>query len=137
MLVKDIMSTPPNALTEEASLQEAAEEMKKQDFGFLPVRHNGEISGVLTDRDMIVRAFSKGLNPNETKLKDVMTKEVVWCRDSDDVEKVAEIMCEKQLNRLAVYDKAKNLVGVISSGDIARKCNDINLCGKLSEEIHK
>lgn len=137
MLVKEAMSKHPDALSEEMTLTQAASEMQKHDFGFLPIKHDGEIAGVVTDRDLVIRALANGLDPNQAKLKDIMTKELYYCHEDDDIEKVVEQMCDKQVHRLAVYDKNNQLSGVVSVGDIARKCNDTDLCGKLTEAIHQ
>jgi len=136
LLVKEIMSKHPDALSEDTTLKQAAQEMQKYDFGFMPVKHNEKIVGVLTDRDIIIRALAKGLDPNKTTLKDTMTHEIYFCHEEDDLKKVAKIMCDKQVHRLAVYDKNEKLSGVVSLGDIARKCKDTALCGELTKAIH-
>jgi len=137
MLVKEVMSKNPDALSEEMTIKQAASEMKKFDFGFLPIRHNGEIVGVVTDRDIVIRALADGLDPAQTKLKEIMTKEIYYCHEDDDIKKVADMMSEKQVHRIAVFDKNNQFSGVISIGDIARKCHDTSLCGRLTEAIHQ
>lgn len=137
MLVKEVMSKHPDALPEEATLTQAAEEMQKHNFGFLPVRSNGEIIGVVTDRDIIIRAISKGKDPNKTMLKDAMTSKIHFCHEEDDVKTAGQLMSDLQINRLAVYDNKDHLCGVISIGDIARKVNDISLCGTITEAVHQ
>lgn len=137
MQVKDVMSKNPDAISEDMTLKQAAEEMKKNDFGFLPVKQNGQIAGVITDRDLVIRALAKGQDPNKTKLKDAMTNKILFCYEDDDLKQAVKIMCDKQIHRLAVYDKQKKISGVISIGDIARKCKDAVLLGKLTEAIHQ
>lgn len=137
MHVKDIMSKNPDALSEEMTLKQAAEEMQKHDFGFLPVKHDGQIIGVVTDRDLVIRALAKGQDPTKTKLKEAMTKKILFCHEEDDLKKAAQIMCDKQVNRLAVYNNQEQLTGVISIGDIARKAKDNALLAKLTEAIHQ
>lgn len=137
MLVKEVMSKNPDAISEEMTLKQAAIEMQKHDFGFLPVKHDGQIIGVVTDRDLVIRALANGLDPNKSKLKDVITKELYYCHEDDEIKKVADIMCKKQVHRIAVYDKKNQLSGVVSIGDIARKCKDTALCGRLTEAIHQ
>jgi len=136
MLVKEIMSKHPDALSQDTTLKQAASEMQKHDFGFLPVKQDGHIAGIVTDRDIVIRALAKGLDPNTAKLKEIMSKELYYCHEDDDIKKVSDLMCKKQINRLMVYDKNEKLSGILSVGDIARKCKDISLCGKLSEAIH-
>lgn len=137
MLVKEVMSKHPDALSEESNLTQAAEEMQKHDFGFLPVKSDGQIIGVITDRDIIIRAIAQGKDPKKTLLKDAMTSNIHFCHEEDDIKKAGQMMSDLQINRLAVYDKKNHLCGVISIGDIARKVNDIALCGRISEAIHQ
>lgn len=136
MLVKEVMSKKPDALSEELTIKEAASEMKKFDFGFLPIKHDGQIVGVITDRDIVIRALAKGLDPNKTKLKEIMSKQIYFCHEDDDLKQVADMMCSKQVHRIAVYDKNNKFAGVVSIGDIARKGHDTSLCGKITEAIH-
>lgn len=137
MLVKEVMSRNPDALSEEMTLKQAAHEMQKHDFGFLPVKHDGQIIGVITDRDLVIRALANGLDPNKAKLKEVITKELYYCHEDDDIKQVTDMMSQKQVHRLAVYDNKNQLSGVISIGDIARKCKDTAMCGRLTEAIHQ
>lgn len=137
MQVKDIMSKHPDALSDDMTLKQAAEEMQKHDFGFLPVKHNGQIVGVVTDRDLVIRALAKGQDPNKTQLKDTMTNKILFCHEEDDLNTAAQMMCDKQIHRLAVYDKKNQFTGVISIGDIARKAKDNTLLAKLTESIHQ
>lgn len=81
--------------------------------------------------------LAKGRDPNQTKLKDAMTSKVYFCHEDDDIKKAADMMCDNQVHRLAVYNTNNQLSGIISIGDIARKCKDTSLCGKLTEAIHQ
>ena len=135
--IKEIMCKHPDAISANKTLKQAAIEMQKYDFGFLPVKQNGHVTGVITDRDIVLRAISKGKDPSKIKLKDAMSKKVFFCYETDDLKKAAQIMSKKQINRLAVYNKKKQLTGILSLGDITRKCKDISWCGKISKAIHK
>jgi CBS domain-containing protein len=137
MLAREIMSRHPDAVSDNMTLSKAAIEMQKHDCGFLPVKHDGQITGVVTDRDIIVRALAKGLDPNKATLEQIMSKHLFFCHEDDNVKKVADMMCDKQVHRIAIYDKNEQLSGVVSIGDIARKCKDTAMCGKLTEAIHK
>jgi CBS domain-containing protein len=137
MLVKEVMSKNPDALTDDMTIKQAAAEMKKFDFGFLPVKHDGKLVGIVTDRDIVIRGLANGIDSTKATLKDIMTTEIFFCHEDDDVKKIADMMSQKQVHRLAVYDKNNQLSGVISIGDIARKCHDTALCGKLTEAIHQ
>lgn len=138
MLIKEVMTTPPDVLEDTMTIKQAAQEMQKYDFGFIPVAHNGKAIGVVTDRDIVIRGLTNGANLDTLQLKDVMTKNLEYCHENDDVKMVTDLMCHKQISRVVVFDKEdKNITGVVSIGDIARKCQDPVLSGKLSEAIHK
>jgi CBS domain-containing protein len=140
MLVKEIMTKNPECLPPQTVLKEAAENMLENDFGFLPVGENGNIVGVITDRDIAIRAVAKGLEPDSTSLNEVMTKKVVACHESDDIEKAAETMKKSQIRRLIVLDKREKLAGIISLGDIVTHSEKLNLHQELiravSEKSH-
>lgn len=140
MIVKEIMTKKAEYLPPNALLKKAAEEMLKHDFGFLPIGENGKLVGVITDRDIAVRGVAKGLEPNSASLKDIMTKKVISCHESDDIHLAAQIMEKKQVRRLVVLDGNENISGIISIGDIATKCHEINLNDEViravSEKSH-
>lgn len=140
MLIKEIMTKNPEYLPANTLLKKAAEEMLKHDFGFLPVGENGKLVGVVTDRDLAIRAVAKGLEPKSASLKEVMTKSVISCHENDDVHAAAKLMESKQIRRLVVLDKNEHISGVISLGDIATKCHEINLNDEViravSEKSH-
>lgn len=100
MLVKEVMPKNPNALSEEMTLKQAICAMPKHNFGFLPVKHDGQMIEVFTDRNLVIRALANGLDPNKAKLKEVITKELYYCHEDDDIKKVADMLCQKQVHRL-------------------------------------
>lgn len=129
-LLKDIMSKQADYLAPNASLQSASTQMQKGDMGFLPIKENGILIGVVTDRDITIRGVAKGLDPNAT-IDKVMTKKVVSMLETDSIAMAAILMQEKQIRRLVILDKNKGIVGIVSLSDIATKYNDIDLCGKI------
>ena len=139
MRLKEIMSTRADYLSPNASLQSACAEMQKHDIGFLPVKENGTLIGVVTDRDIATRGVAKGLDPNAT-IDKVMTKKVFTIQETDTVDTAAKLMEQKQIRRLIILDKNNSIAGIVSLGDIATKCNDMDLCGKIistvSEKTH-
>lgn len=113
------------------SLSEAAEKMRRLNVGFLPVRSGDSIIGIVTDRDITVRASAHGLSATDAKVRSVMTSDYVYCFDHQDLVEAAKIMEAKQVRRLpAVYEEMR-LVGVISLADLAAKAGD----EKLAEEV--
>ena len=102
------------------TLQSAARTMADIDAGFLPVGENDRLIGVITDRDIALRAVGTGRGP-DTKVRDVMSQEVRYCYADDDVDDILDNMADQQIRRLPVVDRDKRLVGVISISDLA--CN--------------
>lgn len=120
MLVRDCMTPHVELGTPEMTLLEAAKKMREGDFGSLPVHENDRIVGMITDRDIAVRAVAEGKDPKTTKVRDVMSSEVLYCYDDQSQEEVAENLGENQVRRLPVMNRNKRLIGIVSLGDLAR-----------------
>jgi len=118
MRVNELMTKEVRTVTPEHSLQDAARLMSLIDVGFLPVAQDDRLVGTITDRDMAVRALAEGMGP-ETPVSQVMTRDVKYCFEDEDVEHVARNMGDIQVRRLPVVNRDKRLVGVISLGDMA------------------
>jgi CBS domain-containing protein len=118
------------------SLSQAADRMRELDVGSLPVcGEDDKLAGMITDRDITVRATADGCDPNITTVHDVMTNEIVTCCEDDDVQKVAKLMEQKQIRRLAVLNQDKRLVGIVSLGDLAVRNQDDRLSGEVLEQV--
>ena len=137
MKVSETMTPGPTVVAPDATLQEAAETMHQLDVGPLPVCDaNGRLVGMLTDRDITVRATAEGRDPYTTYVRDVMTGgDVLYVFDDQDVSEAARVMEENQVRRLAVLDRDRNLVGILSLGDIALSDVDENVSAEALEEI--
>ena len=123
MNVSDCMTTDPRVCAPDATLQQAARTMKVIDSGFLPVGENDRLVGMITDRDLAVRAIADGMDP-DTPVREVMTREVCYCFEDEDLDDVAVQMSDLQVRRLPVLNRQKRLVGVISLGDISHADDD-------------
>ncbi len=119
MKVSDVMTRDIEVIAPDATLREAAQKMTVLDVGPLPVSDGRRLLGMVTDRDITVRAIAEGRDPNTTRIDEVMTQGAVYCFANQDVREAARIMEEHQIRRLVVLDRAKNLVGVVSLGDLA------------------
>jgi len=137
MLVKDVMTKDVGGLIPEATLKEAAHKMESLGVGFLPVCNGERIVGVITDRDITVRAVAKGKNPAEALVKDYMTPRVHWCFGNENIELAAAAMEKNKIRRLVVLDQNKLLVGVISLGDIAVHAQNSKAACKVLEEVSR
>jgi CBS domain-containing protein len=119
MRVNEAMTADVQIANPNQSIQDAARMMAAIDAGVLPVGENDRLVGIITDRDIAVRAVAKGLSPS-TKVREVMSEgEVMYCYEDEDVEDVAHNMADIKVRRLPVLNRAKRLVGIISLGDIA------------------
>ncbi|ASK35934.1 CBS domain-containing protein [Alloalcanivorax mobilis] len=120
MKVQDVMTPSPHYLEADSSIEQAAKLMREHHVGVVPVGENDRLIGMVTDRDLVLRALSEGKGP-DTPVKDCMTGMVLYCYSTDDVADVAANMQEQQVQRLIVLDKpdSKSMAGVISLSDIA------------------
>lgn len=119
MKIKEIMTPEVEVLSPATSIQEAAAKMKELDVGCLPVCDGERVVGMLTDRDVTTRFVAQGLDFSGTTASDVMTRDVVYCFEDDDVEKAEAVMKQHQIRRLIVLDSQKRLAGIVSLSDIA------------------
>jgi len=119
MKVSEMMSRNVLVASSTQSIRDAAKMMAKIDAGVLPVGENDRLVGMITDRDIAIRAVAEGKAPT-TKVRDVMSDEVLYCFDDQDFGEVARNMGELKVRRLPVVNRAKRLVGIISLGDLAR-----------------
>jgi len=134
MQVFEVMTPDVVSVGPEATLMEAAQAMKDLDVGPLPICDGDRLLGMITDRDITVRATAKGLDPRNTEVRHVMTPEVVYCREGDDVREAARQMQDSQLRRLLVVSPEGRLVGIVSLGDLALQGQD-KLTGQTLEKV--
>jgi CBS domain-containing protein len=118
MKVSECMTREVRIVDPAETLEGAARVMADLDAGFLPVGENDRLVGIITDRDIAIRAVGVG-RPPDAKVRDVMSEEVRYCFVDDDVDDILENMAELQVRRLPVVDRDKRLVGVVSIGDLA------------------
>jgi CBS domain-containing protein len=120
MKLAAIMTGGIETITPHASLAEAAKKMASQDIGSLPVCDEPRrVVGIITDRDITVRAVARGMDPNQTRVEDVMTRDVLSCSSESEVEDACELMEKRQVRRLLVTGQDEVPVGIVSLGDIA------------------
>ena len=118
MKVSEVMSRSVRTTNPNASIQDAARMMAEIDAGALPVGENDRLVGMLTDRDIAVRAVAQGRGP-DAKVREVMTDDVRYCFEDDEIESIARNMADEKVSRLPVMNRDKRLVGIVSLGDIA------------------
>ncbi len=118
MKVSKVMTRDVRLIEPAQTIQEAAQMMAELDTGIMPVREGDRLVGMITDRDITVRAVAQGRG-SDTPVRDVMTEEVKYCFEDDDTNEVARNMADLQVRRLPVLDQDKRLVGIISLADMA------------------
>ena len=125
MKLKDIMTTEVEVIRPDDTLQIAAQKMRNRDIGFLPVCDGERLVGALSDRDITVRAIAEGLDPKNTRVKEVVHSRVIWCFDDQSVSAAVKKMKENQVRRLIViHHENKQLAGVVSLGDLANNSTE-------------
>ena len=118
MQVRELMTRDVRIARPNDSIEKAARMMGEIDAGILPVGDGDRLVGMITDRDIAIRAVGKGMGP-ETMVGDVMSKEVKYCFEDEDLDDVADNMADIQVRRLPVLNHDKRLVGIVSLGDVA------------------
>jgi CBS domain-containing protein len=121
MQVSEIMTRTIRVASPDDTVQHAARLMAETDAGVLPVGENDRLIGMVTDRDIAIRGDARGCDPTRTVVRDVMTPEVRYCFDDEDVEAVAKNMAQLQVRRLPVLNREKRLVGIVSLGDLSHR----------------
>ena len=120
MKISEIMTTEIKKATPDNTLADIAAMMRDEDVGALPVVQDGELRGIVTDRDIVVRAIAEGKEPTTTTVQEVLSQELESVEPDDDVEDAADLMASRQIRRLPVVQRGK-LIGMVSLGDIAVK----------------
>jgi CBS domain-containing protein len=122
MKLSEIMTREVEIIQPDDTLRLAAQKMRDRDIGFLPVCDGDSLMGVLSDRDITIRAFADGMDINVMLGRDLMTTPAIYCFDDQDVKDAAKLMGENQIRRLVILGReSERVVGVISLGDLARK----------------
>ena len=135
MQIQEIMTAALERIEADATVAEAAMLMDKHDVGCLAVVDNGAIVGILTDRDIVIRAIAAGKDPKNIDVRETMTTDPVFCRTDDEVPTVAQRMEEKKIRRVIVRDENEIPVGMVSLGDIAARAHETALTGDVMEEV--
>jgi len=122
MRVSEVMTPGVRMVSPEQTISEAARLMAEIDAGALPVGEEDRLVGMITDRDIAVRAVAEQ-KPPTTKVREVMSQEVLYCFDDQELDDIAQNMSEVKVRRLPVVNREKRLVGIVSIGDLAKGAN--------------
>ena len=134
--VRDVMTAGPVCVTPDTPVSVVAEVMESDNIGSVPVVENDRLTGVITDRDIVVRAIAQGKDPRGMPVREIYSRDVIAVTPDDKLKDVVSIMADNQVRRIPVVDEENHLVGVISQADIALEANEKTV-GELVEEISK
>jgi CBS domain-containing protein len=134
--VFEVMTERPRSVTAQTVLTEAAQLMASEDVGSLPILDGEQLAGVVTDRDIVVRAIAKGIDPRAMSVGEVASSEVVTVHADDDLSNALDLMARYQVRRLPVVDDDNKLVGILAQADVALEGKD-KAVGEMVEEISK
>ena len=134
--LSEVMTKNVQIISPDATIKEAAQQMRGGDFGMLPVGEDDRMIGAISDRDIAIRAIAEG-KESSTRVRDVMSGGIVWAYETDTVEDAARIMSENQVRRLPVVNKDKRLVGIVALGDFAIDSADIVPAAEALAEISR
>ena len=135
MKLEDIMTPNPECIRPEDTLQEAARRMRELDVGSLPVCDNDRLAGMITDRDITVRAVADGKDPRTTTVREAMSEDLVFGFEDQDIDDAARVMEQRKIRRLVVLNRDKRMVGIVSLGDLAVESHDRARAGEVLHEV--
>ena len=138
MRCDQLMTREPVCCLPNDNVIKAAQIMKRADIGLIPIIDTEEtkmIVGILSDRDMTMNVIAESRDPQTTTVEEVMTRKVVSCQVSDDIQKAMDLMMEYQLRRIPVVDKSNKIVGIISQADVATRLNQPGTTAEVVKEI--
>jgi CBS domain-containing protein len=124
MQIREIMTPGVEVIDPNTAIRDAAKRMRADNVGALPVGENDRLIGMVTDRDIVVRAVAEERLAGTTSVRDVMSEGVCYCFEDEDIERAAHVMSEHQVRRLPVLNRNKRLVGIVALADLAQSGAD-------------
>jgi CBS domain-containing protein len=135
---QDVMTQNPVCCLPEDAVAYAAHLMETENIGSIPViedRQSEKLVGIVTDRDLALKIVGNGHDVKSTKVKEVMTRQLVTCRPGDDVQKALDAMAKHQLRRIPVVDSDTRIIGIIAQADVATRVNQPEKTAKVVREV--
>jgi CBS domain-containing protein len=134
--IEEVMTTRPRSVTRDTTLAQVAELMAAEDVGAIPVVEGDSLVGMVTDRDIVIRAVARGLDPSSTRVSEVSSEDLVTVSPNNDLSDALQLMARYQVRRLPVIDDDNRLVGVVSQADVARQAKD-KQSGEMLEDVSR
>lgn len=135
MQLRALMTPEVEVVSPETTLQQAAIKMRRLNIGSLPVCEGERLLGMLTDRDITVRAVAEGCDPTTTTIREAMTPDIVYCFDDQEVQDAVHVMERYQIRRLPILSRDKRLVGMVSLGDLAVSSDTPTQAGETLKQV--
>src|SRR5436853_2237213 len=138
MICSEIMTKDPECCVPSDSVMKAAQLMKSEDVGPIPIVEDKEekkLTGIVTDRDLAIKVVAEARDPKTTQIEEVMSEGLVTCRENDDVRSVLQLMEENQLRRIPVVDKNDCLKGIIAQADVATRLSSAKVAGEVVQQV--
>jgi CBS domain-containing protein len=138
MIASEIMTTNPECCVPTDSVMTAAQLMKSEDVGPIPIVEDKEekiLTGIVTDRDLAIKVVAEARDPKTTPVEEIMSEGLVTCRENDDVRSVLKLMEENQLRRIPVVDKNDRLQGIIAQADVATRLGNTQAAGEVVQHV--
>ena len=133
--IKEIMTPSVEVVSPNATTADAARKMLDLDVGAIPVCDGERLVGMITDRDLVLRVMAISRDPVQARVSEAMTAGLVYCFEDEDAEAAAELMAQKQIRRLPVLSSTKQLVGIVSLGDLVVDGLDPQTCGAVLHDV--
>ena len=134
--IRDVMTSDPRTIEPSTTIQEAAKLMRDEDVGPMPIVDNGSLSGILTDRDIVIRVVAEGKDASSVTAGEVASRDLVTIDPEQTLDEALRLMAQHQVRRLPVCEEDGKLVGIVAQADIALEGDD-HLTGHVVEEISK
>jgi CBS domain-containing protein len=134
--VREVMTADPKTIEPSTPVADAAKLMRDQDVGPIPIVENGSLTGILTDRDIVLRVVAEGKDPSSTTAGEVASRDLVTIDPEQTMDEALRLMAQHQVRRLPVAEEDGRLVGIVAQADVARSADDRST-GEVVEEISK
>lgn len=134
--VHEVMTDRPRVVTPDTTVSEAAQLMRNDDIGSLPIIDGEQLAGMVTDRDIVIRAIAEGKDPRGMPVREVASRELVTVRADEELSSALQLMASQQVRRLPVVDDDGRLVGILAQADVAVEAKE-KAVGEMVEEISK
>lgn len=132
--IRDVMTSNPRTIEPSTSVQEAARFMRDEDVGPMPIVENGSVTGILTDRDIVLRVVAEGKDPSSTTAGEIASRDLVTIDPEQTLDEALRLMAKHQVRRLPVVEEDGRLVGIVAQADVAQAGDDART-GEVVQQI--